>query len=312
MWSEQAQPSKSSSQGRLLLVDGHAYAYRAFHAIRNLTAPDGRPTNAILGFIKMLEKLRDWLAPSHVAVVWDGGMSPLRLGMLPDYKANRPSMPDDLRTQITEIQRYLPVAGLVSVQMADVEADDCLAAIACRAIQLGLGTVIASSDKDFMQLVSPGLGLVNPADSPPRIWNETDVVAKTGVRPDQVVDWLSLVGDTVDNISGVPGVGLKTAAKLLVQFGSVAGIYSRIGEVDPPKLRERLQQFSDVVARNKSLIRLDAGVKLELVLPDLAVRRPDPASLDPLYQQWGFGRKTRGQLSSSESEQDLFEAHREC
>jgi DNA polymerase I len=306
MWSEQGQPRIVGSPGGLLLMDGHAYAYRAFHAIRKLTAPDGRPTNAIFGFIKMMEKLLDWLSPTHAAVVWDGGMSPQRLGLLPEYKANRPSMPDDLRSQIAQLQRYLPAVGLASIQMAEVEADDCLATIASKASQNGLATLIASSDKDFMQLVRPGLGLVNPADPPPKIWSETDVLTKTGVRPDQVVDWLSLVGDAVDNIRGVPGIGPKTASKLLLQFGSVAAMYDRIEEVDSPKLREGLRQSASMVARNRDLIRLDESVKIELTLSDLGRRKPDANAVAALYREWGFGAKARKQTTASEMEQDLF------
>src|SRR5688572_7257507 len=150
----------SQPRPRLLLVDGHAYAYRAFYAIRNMRSPIGRPTNAIFGFVKMLAKMRAALSPSHLVVVWDGGLDAARQSELPDYKAQRPEMPVDLGTQIDEIVRYLQADGTSSVCEDGVEADDLIATLARRAQPAGLETVIASSDKDFMQLVTVGIGLL--------------------------------------------------------------------------------------------------------------------------------------------------------
>ena len=208
---------------RLLIVDGHAYAYRAFHAIRDLRSPDGRPTNAIYGFVKMLAKMRAAVEPTHLMVVWDGGLSAERVARLPEYKAQRPEMPDDLKPQLDEIVEYLKAAGIASFCGDGVEADDYIACLARRAADAGMTVVIASSDKDFMQLVSARVGLLNPNDKSETVWTDEQVRAKAGVEPSQIVDWLSLMGDTVDNIPGVPGVGPKTAADLLNQFGSVAG-----------------------------------------------------------------------------------------
>src|SRR6185503_6264728 len=209
---------------RLLIVDGHAYAYRAFHAIRELRSPAGQPTNAIYGFIKMLAKMRARLSPSHLIVVWDGGLSAERMAALPEYKAQRPEMPADLGQQIDEIIRYLEAANIASFCRDGVEADDYIACLARRAHNADMDVVIASSDKDFMQLVLPGIGLLNPNDKTETVWTADQVRAKTGVEPSQIVDWLSLLGDSVDNIPGVPGVGPKTAADLLPQFGSVAAL----------------------------------------------------------------------------------------
>ena len=147
---------------RLLIVDGHAYAYRAFHAIRDLRGPEGRPTNAIYGFIKMLEKMRGALEPAYVVVVWDGGLSAERLAAHPDYKQQRPEMPADLRLQLDEIAGYLAAAGMASYCGEGVEADDYIACLARRAAAAGWSVVIASSDKDFMQLVSPAHRVVEP------------------------------------------------------------------------------------------------------------------------------------------------------
>ena len=191
----------------LLIVDGHAYAYRAFYAIRNLSSPTGQPTNAIYGFIKMLAKMRATVKPTHVIVVWDGGLSAERRAALPEYKAQRPEMPADLAGQLDEIGRFLAAAKIASFCGDGIEADDYIACVTRAARQANLEVVIASSDKDFMQLVAPGVGLLNPNDKSATIWAAEQVRAKTGVAPEQIVDWLSLLGDSVDNIPGVPGVG---------------------------------------------------------------------------------------------------------
>ncbi len=271
---------------RLLIVDGHAYAYRAYHAIRELTAPDGRATNAIYGFIKMLTKLQAQLEPSHVAVIWDGGLSPERVAEHPEYKAQRPPMPESLGRQIDDMVGYLNAAGLASLCEDGVEADDWIGAVADSAAKV-MPVVIASADKDFMQLVGANVGLMNPNDKSEKIWSAEDVVAKAGVAPEQIVDWLSLIGDAVDNIPGVPGVGPKTATDLLKQFGTVAGIYSRLAEVKSDRVRSALQQSEAAVMRNRGLIQLKtAGHRVNL--DELALKACDAERLRQLFAGWGF------------------------
>jgi DNA polymerase I len=273
---------------RLLIVDGHAYAYRAFHAIRGLRSPSGQPTNAIYGFVKMLAKMRAGIGATHLVVVWDGGLSAERMAALPEYKAQRPEMPDDLRPQLGEIVAYLNASGVASVCEEGVEADDYIAGLAQRAAKTGLAVVIASSDKDFMQLVSERIGLLNPNDKTETIWASEQVRAKTGVAPSQIVDWLSLTGDSVDNIPGVPGVGSKTAAELLNQFGSVRGLYERLDEVKPEKLRANLRAAADVVRRNRGLVRLREDLPREFSSAELAEKPADASQLRELYRRWGF------------------------
>jgi DNA polymerase-1 len=281
---------------RLLIIDGHAYAYRAFHAIRNLRSPDGRPTNAIFGFIKMLAKLRATVEPSHLIVVWDGGLSAARIAKLPEYKAQRPPMPDDLKSQLDEIFGYLKAAGVASFCRPGVEADDYIACLARRAVDAGMAVVIASSDKDFMQLVSAQVGLLNPNDKSETVWTDGQVRAKAGVGPSQIVDWLSLTGDTVDNIPGVSGVGPKTAAELLNQFGSVDGIYGRLDEVKSERLRAALRGAADVVRRNRELVRLPDDLPCEFSAAALVDQPADAGALRGLYQRWGF----KGMLATLE------------
>jgi len=272
---------------RLLIVDGHAYAYRAFHAIRDLRGPAGRPTNAIFGFVKMLEKMRAALEPGHLTVVWDGGLSAERVAAHPEYKAQRPEMPAELRPQLDELVEYLAAAGLASYRGDQVEADDYIACLARQAAAAGWQVVIASSDKDFMQLVSPQIGLWNPNEKAPVVWTREQVVAKTGVEPELVADWLALMGDAVDNIPGVPGVGPKTATELLKQFGSAGAIWSRLAEVKSEKLRAALAASAERVRKNIRLVRLH-DVACEFVPEQLAVRPANREQLRELFRRWGF------------------------
>ena len=274
--------------GPLLIIDGHAYAYRAFYAIRELRSPAGRPTNAIFGFIKMLEKLRAVLGPEYVAVIWDGGLSAERMALLPAYKAGRPETPADLQVQFDGMGEYLQAAGVVSVCRDGVEADDYIASLARRAEQAGGRVVIASADKDFMQLVSPGVGLFNPQDQTGAVWTRVQVREKTGVEPEQVVDWLSLMGDAVDNIPGVPGVGSKTAARLLEQFGSMTNLLARLPEVKPERLRRALVGAEELLRRNAQMVRLRDDLPCDFSPADLVVRPPALDKLSDLYRLWGF------------------------
>jgi 5'-3' exonuclease len=272
---------------RLLIVDGHAYAYRAFHAIRNLRGPEGQPTNAIYGFVKMLEKMRVALEPEHLIVVWDGGLSAERMAAHPEYKTQRPEMPADLESQLDGIASYLAAAGLASYCGEGIEADDYIACVARRAAAAGWNVVIASSDKDFMQLVSGQIGLWNPNDKAPVVWSREQVLAKAGVEPEQVADWLALMGDAVDNIPGVPGVGPKTAAELLKEFGSVAVLLARLAEVKSEKIRAALQESAGAVKRNLKLVQLHE-VPCEFVPGQLAVKPANREQLRDLFRRWGF------------------------
>jgi DNA polymerase-1 len=272
----------------LLIVDGHAFAYRAFFAIRSLSSPDGAATNAIYGFIRMLGRMQATVRPSHLAVVWDGGLAAERTALLPEYKAQRPAMPRDLEHQLDEIVAYLHAAGILSLLQHSCEADDVIAALTRQAAADGLEVVIASSDKDFMQLVSPQVRLLHPQDKTDTLWGVEEVRAKTGVPPTQIVDWLSLTGDAVDNIRGVPGVGAKTAANLLRQFDSMDGLYQRLQEVRSDRLRLNLQASEEVIRRNQKLVRLNCEVPCEVSLEELACKPSDAAALRRLYVRWGF------------------------
>ena len=274
--------------GCLLLVDGHAYAYRAFHAIRSLSSPTGQPTNAIFGFLRMLGKMRATVAPTHLAVIWDGGLAEERVAQHPDYKAGRPPMPTDLEAQLSGIADYLDAARIPSLCRKGVEADDWIATLARQAEAVDCRVVIASSDKDFMQLVTPQVGLLNPNDKSETIWTDVEVRAKAGVAPGQIVDWLSLVGDSVDNIPGVPGVGPKTAAELLERFGSAENLYARLDEVTSERIRLKLREAHAVVRKNQQLIRLREDIAGDFDLATYRVARPEVPRLLELFTGWGF------------------------
>jgi DNA polymerase I len=278
----------ASDKPVLLLVDGHAYAYRAFFAIRSLSSPSGAPTNAIYGFVKMLQKVINQSGAAHAAVIWDGGLAEGRKTALPDYKANRPEMPGDLEQQLDEMVDYLNAVGISTLCQDGLEADDWIARLARDGENAGYCVVIASADKDFFQLIGPDLGLINPNDKEERVWTAAEVVAKTGVEPEKIVDWLSLVGDAVDNIPGVAGVGPKTAADLLNKYGSIDGIYGKLGDISSERLRKALSDAQENVYRNRELVRLWGEAAPECDLTTLQIKTPDATKLAGLYQKWGF------------------------
>ena len=280
--------TEAEKQMRLLIIDGHAFAYRAFFAIRGLSSPAGQPTNAIYGFIKMLEKLEASFMPSHTVVVWDGGLDEERVEGLEDYKAQRDPMPDDMEVQLDEIVTYLEANGIASVCDDGIEADDRIGQLAKRAEEEGYDVAIASSDKDFFQLINDRVKMLNPADKSGEPMDADAVEAKTGVRPHQIVDWLSLVGDAADNIPGVPGIGVKTAASLLNEFGSVDGIYERLAEVKREKQREALAASEEAVRRNQALVALKLDLPGEPGLDSLRKGFENSAQLEKLYEKWGF------------------------
>ena len=305
--------SNPPAGGPLLILDGHCYAYRAFFGIPRLTSPSGRPTNAIYGFIRMLGKARERARPAHTAVVWDGGLAAERMALLPEYKAQRAEMPAGLAPQLDGMADYLRAAGIFSLMKEGCEADDWIASLTVRAAKSGLAVVIASSDKDFMQLVGGGVKLLVPHDKTETLWDEAQVRRKTGVEPAQIVDWLSLVGDASDNIPGVPGIGLKIAADLLGQFGSIEVMYQRLAEVRSERVRTGLQAGEETVRRNQQLIKLRDNMPCELPWEELAARKSDAEELRRLYGGWGFKNLLRELPQETPPKtEDLFHEHRPC
>ena len=283
-----ADPVNPGPSRRLLIVDGHHYAYRAFYAIRRMNAPDGFPTNALFGFINILKKIRARLQPTHLAVIWDGGLDDERTTALADYKQARDPMPDDLEVQLDALDDWLAAAGLCSWCEDGIEADDVIATLAWQAEADNLPAVIASADKDFFQLLNPNIHLLNPNDKTGTLWADAQVIDKTGVAPAQIIDWLSLVGDAVDGIPGVPGVGPKTAAKLLAEYKSSENLYKNLENITSEKLRANLAAAQAEVIRNQALVRLKTMPQWKLTLPELQPGPDDYTALHDMYSRWNF------------------------
>lgn len=302
----QSKDTGESSSRRFLIVDGHAYAYRAFYAIRHLNSPNGQATNAIYGFIKMLMKMQAQLQPTHLMIVWDGGLAEERMILLPEYKAQRAEMPSDLEQQLDQIIGYLRAASITSFCETGFEADDFIATFARKSTEAGVPVVIASADKDFMQLVTPQISLLNPNDKSETLWGAAQVREKTGVEPEQIVDWLSLIGDSVDNIPGVTGVGPKTATDLLKQFGSLEEIYLRMDEIKSERLRTNLQAAREIVQRNQKLIRLHDQLPCDFQLENFAVKSVKFDDLRQLFTGWGFKTLLHELEKAQVKQSDLF------
>jgi DNA polymerase-1 len=273
---------------RLLLVDGHSNLYRAFYAIRTpLTAPDGTPTSAAYGFLRMQHKMLRDLKPTHVGVAFDVGKETFRTRMDERYKAHRPPMPDDLRVQIPLTQEALGLLGVAVLTEPDVEADDVIGTLAQRAAAAGFEVVIASTDKDLMQLVrDPSIKMWHTRLE--RLLDEKGVEEVFGVPPDRVGEVLTLMGDSSDNIPGCPGIGEKGAKELIATWGSVEAIYAHLDEVAPPRARKALQEHRDEVELSRELVRIRTDLKLSEKLDGLARRPARTEELVEFYRRVGF------------------------
>lgn len=260
----------------LLLVDALALAYRAYHAIPPLSARDGTPTNAVLGFVKAVRQLHERFQPTHHAVVFDGGLPTARTERLPAYKAQRTPMPEALEKQLPLLDEFLDAESLPRIILPDQEADDVIATLADRVRQAGGRVWIATNDKDLFQVVDERVSIVAPVKDAP-IMGPDEIRIKTGVPPTAIPAWLALTGDPVDNIPGVPGVGAKTAARLLDRFGSIDALFDRIAEVPGDKLRETLLSSREEIRRNLALVTLNYSVENVPPIDVLRVRPPDPA-----------------------------------
>ncbi|MEI6563369.1 MAG: 5'-3' exonuclease H3TH domain-containing protein [bacterium] len=275
------------STRRLLLVDGTQLFYRSFFAIKGLSTHDGTPTNAVFGFVRGIHQLIEGRLPSHLVVTWDGGIPDARRALLPEYKAQRPPMPDALRAQYAPVVEFLERSGIPLIRIEKEEADDILASLIRWGEPEADEIMVVTCDKDLYQVVSEKTKMVSwGKDDKPA--GRVEVFEKTGVYPEQIVDWLSLTGDSADNISGIEGMGPKTAAKLLAQFGSLDGIWQHIENVYPQRIRERLIAGRERVARNLSLVRLNAGMNCSPGWDDLAVRSENHARMRPFYARMEF------------------------
>ena len=286
--------TESGDRHRIYLVDGSGYIFRAYHALPPLNRPDGTPVNAVLGFCNMLNKLiEDTVAEgsvSHLAVIFDTARATFRSDIYPDYKANRPPPPDDLVPQFQIIRDAVLAFNLPSIERAGFEADDIIATYAAQGRAAGAEVVIVSSDKDLMQLVGDGVTMLDPMKN--RVIDVEQVRERFGVGPDKVVDVQALAGDSTDNVPGVPGIGVKTAAQLIDEYGDLDAILARAGEIKQNKRRENLIEFAELARVSRELVKLRDDVPLELGLDDLAVREPEPEALLEFLGEQGFRQLT--------------------
>jgi DNA polymerase I len=268
------------SARKLLLVDGSSYLYRAFHALPPLTSSQGAPTGAVLGVLNMLNKLMKEESPERVAVVFDAPGRTFRDDLFDQYKAHRPSMPDDLRSQVQPLLDAVGALGLPLLRIAGVEADDVIGTLAKQAAETGYDVLISTGDKDMAQLVGPQIQLVNTMSNT-RL-NREGVKAKFDVFPEQIVDYLALVGDSSDNIPGVTGVGPKTAAKWLNQYQTLASLIANAASITG-KIGENLRGELAKLELSRKLATIDTAVPLTLSVEELSAGRPDLPRLRELY-----------------------------
>jgi DNA polymerase-1 len=256
---------------QLLLIDGSAYIFRAFFALPPMTRGDGTPVNAVFGFTSMVMKLLDDLKPDHVVVVLDQARKTFRNDIYPDYKANRSEAPEELIPQFPLIRVAAEALSLPVAELEGFEADDLIATYAQEAEGKELDVVIVSSDKDLMQLIRPHVSMLDPMKQK-RIGAD-EVLEKFGVQPDKVVDVQSLAGDSTDNVPGVPGIGVKTAAELINTFGDLDSLLDRAEEIKQPKRRESLITYAEQARISRQLVTLRDDVPLPIGLDGLA-RQP--------------------------------------
>ena len=280
----------------LHLIDASAFIFRAYHALPPLTRrSDGLPIGAVAGFCNMLFKVVEDNsgpdAPTHVAAIFDYSGTTFRNQIYPLYKANRPPPPEDLVPQFPLVRDATRAFNIACIEKEGYEADDIIATYARQAREAGGMATIISSDKDLMQLVGHGVDMLDPMKL--RHIDSEGVLEKFGVPPEQVVDVQALAGDSVDNIPGAPGIGVKTAALLIREYGSVENLLAHAGEIKQPKRRQTLIEYADQIRLSKRLVQLVDDVPLDRTLDDLELRDPDPETLLPFLAKMEFRTLTR-------------------
>jgi len=286
------EPTQDGPAIRLYLVDGSGFIFRAFHALPPLTRKsDGLPVGAVSGFCNMIWKLLVDMraqadAPTHLAVVFDKSEQTFRNQLYADYKAHRPPPPEDLVPQFPLVREATRAFGVPCLELGGYEADDIIAAYACKVRDLGGEVVIVSSDKDLMQLVGPQVSMLDTMKNL-KIGIE-QVAEKFGVTPDRVVDVQALCGDSVDNVPGAPGIGIKTASALINEFGDLDTLLARAGEIKQEKRRQTLIEFADQIRLSRQLVQLDCDTPMPEPVDALTVDDPDPAVLSAFLEKMEF------------------------
>src|SRR5438067_6642835 len=275
------------STPRLYLIDGSSQMYRAYHAIRGLTGPDGKSTNAVYGFVTMLRKLINDHQPQYIAASFDLAGPTFRSELATDYKANRTPMPPDLAEQIPWVHEACEALGVPILTSRRYEADDVIGTLATKAAAQGFEVAIVTGDKDFFQLVHDGIKVYNPKDE--GTWYDaTAVKEKFGVTPSQVVDVLALMGDSIDNIKGVPGIGEKGARDLIAQYGDLESLLAHAAEVSNKRQREGLLTYADDARQSRTLARIAVDVPVDFDPEALRFRGASREKCFELFSRLGF------------------------
>ncbi len=275
-----------TNQPKLYLIDGSSYIYRAFFALGRLSNSQGMPTQAIFGYIQMIRKILDQEKPNYLAVVFDAKGPTFRHELYTAYKAHRPTMPDDLIVQIPYIKEVSSYYGLPILEKQGFEADDIIATLAKEAEARGFEVVIVSGDKDLMQVISPQIRIWDTLKD--KVFDVQTVRERFGTNPAGLVDIMGLAGDSSDNVPGVPGIGEKTAVKLIQAHGSLEKVLDESTAVTPPKLKEKLRRYKDQARLSRELVTLNTKVPLELSSTDLEIQPRDEPGLKELFQELGF------------------------
>ncbi len=282
------------AENPLILVDGSSYLYRAYHAFPPLTNSAGEPTGAMYGVLNMLRSLLLQYQPSHVAVVFDAKGKTFRDELFAEYKSHRPPMPDDLRAQIEPLHSMVKAMGLPLLVTPGVEADDVIGTLALEAEKAGHAVLISTGDKDMAQLVTPNVTLINTMNN--TILGPQEVCDKYGIPPELIIDFLALMGDSSDNIPGVPGVGEKTAQALLQGIGGLDALYGNLESIATLSFRgaktmaAKLEQNKEVAYLSYKLATIKTDVELDLTCAELTVSEPDVDTLQQLFKQYEFKR----------------------
>jgi DNA polymerase-1 len=290
----------------LILVDGSSYLFRAFHALPPLKNSKGQYTGAVYGVINMLRKLREEYQPEHMAVVFDAKGKTFRNDIYPDYKAHRPPMPDELRSQIEPLYELVEALGFPMIIVPGVEADDVIGTYSKQALAKQIDILISTGDKDLAQLVNPHVTLINTMNNV--VLDEAGVMDKFEVPPSAIVDYLALVGDTSDNIPGVPKVGPKTAAKWIQQYETLDNLVNHADEIKG-KVGESLRESIDQLPLSRELTTIKCDVELELGIDDLNLRPPQVEKLKQLYTELEF-KSLLNNLAAADEEAELVSTDR--
>ena len=291
----------------MVLVDGSYYLFRAYHAIRDLTNSKGEPSGAIYGVINMIKKHLTEGGPDYFAVVFDAKGKTFRSELYKEYKANRPPMPDDLRAQIEPLHNLIQALGIPLLMIDGVEADDVIATLSRQAASNNIKTIVSTGDKDLAQMVNDKIHLINTMSN--TYFDPDGVMEKYGVPPEKIIDYLALMGDTSDNVPGVPKVGPKTAVKWINEFGSIDEIMNRADEIKG-KVGENLREFLPQLPLSRELVTLKYDVELDVGPEDLVIGAPDNSSLRKIYTDWNF-RSWLSQLDVDDEIEDELDDNEE-